>query len=112
MRKNKEALNNAIEQLKGEIKKYREEITDKLQTEIDKNRIALFESLLPAVRRNPPSKWLNRIGSDPHLAEVEAMLDNELDRAFGSAEQLLRGMEVQVLFKGVTYEMLNDPKFV
>jgi hypothetical protein len=32
--------------------------------------------------------------------------------AFGSAEKLFREMEVKLVFKGVTYESLNDPDFV
>lgn len=40
------------------------------------------------------------------------MLESELRAAFGSAEKLIQKMEVRAIFKGITYEMLNDPKFI
>jgi hypothetical protein len=40
------------------------------------------------------------------------MLRDELTKAFGSAADLLRDLEVNVVFKGVTHESATDPKFV
>jgi hypothetical protein len=40
------------------------------------------------------------------------MLTSELRASFGAAETLIEKMEVRVLFKGITYEMLNDPEFI
>jgi hypothetical protein len=43
---------------------------------------------------------------------IERLLQREITAAFGSAENVFRDMKVNVVFKGVTYESLSDPKFI
>ena len=112
LRKNKEKLLEGIEELKAEVSKFQKDIQEKLQEEINHNCKILVQSLLPAVIQNPPPRWRNQIGLNPSINSVEAMLDSDLRKSFGSAEKLIQKMEVQVIFKGITYEMLNDPKFI
>lgn len=112
LRKNKENLVEGIKQLKIEVEKFQNEIQEKLQNEIDHNCNVLFQSLLPAVILNPPQRWRNQIGVHPSRRTIEVMLESELREAFGTAEKLIQKMEVRVIFKGITYEMLNDPKFI
>ncbi len=112
LRKNKERLLEGIEQLKKEVGKFQKEIFEKLQKEIDHNCEILFQALLPAVIQNPPQRWQNQIGINPTRQDIEEMLEYELRKAFGSAEKLVQAMEVRINFKGVTYEMLKDPKFI
>jgi hypothetical protein len=52
------------------------------------------------------------LGSKPKPIDVERVLRSELSRAFGSTENLLSEMKVNLVFKGVTYESLNDPEFI
>jgi len=112
LRKNKEKLLEGIEKLKIEVGKFQKDIQEKLQEEINHNCKILVQSLLPAVLQNPPQRWRSQIGSNPSKNSIEAMLDSDLKKSFGSAEKLIQKMEVQVIFKAITYEMLNDPKFV
>ena len=39
-------------------------------------------------------------------------MDCELADHFGSAERNLKKIDVSLIFKGVTYETLNDPDFI
>ncbi|MBI3896076.1 MAG: hypothetical protein HY313_09110 [Acidobacteria bacterium] len=52
------------------------------------------------------------LGSNPSREAVQKLLDTELERAFGSADDLIEEMKVKLLFKGVTYESLNNSKFI
>jgi hypothetical protein len=112
LRKNKEKLLEGIEELKIEVGKFQKDIQEKLQEEINHNCKILVQSLLSAVLQNPPQRWRSQIGSNPSINSIEAMLDSDLRKSFGSAEKLIQKMEVQVIFKAITYEMLNDPKFI
>jgi len=50
--------------------------------------------------------------SKPAKETLEQLLDEELARAFGTADRLIGKMEVKVLFKAVTYESLKDARFI
>lgn len=112
LRKNKENLLSGIDQLKTEVVRFQKEIQEELRKEIDHNCNVLVQSLLPAVLQNPPKRWSKYFETSPSRNSVEIMLQRDLRNAFGSAEKLIKKMEVSVLFKGVTFEMLKDPKFI
>jgi hypothetical protein len=44
--------------------------------------------------------------------DVRGLLETELKYAFGNAVDLVKHMEVSVLYKGVTYELLTAPDFI
>lgn len=85
LRKNKEKLLEGIEELKIEVGKFQKDIQEKLQEEINHNCKILVQSLLPAVLQNPPQRWRNQIGPNPSKNSIEAMLDSDLRKSFGSA---------------------------
>ena len=45
-------------------------------------------------------------------AAVSGLLDDALRRAFEVAKRHVREMQVKCVFKGVTYELLSDPRFI
>ncbi len=49
---------------------------------------------------------------NPSPQEVEMTLRNELEAAFGSVDDILSDMKVNVVFKGVTYESLTNSDFL
>lgn len=112
LRRNKPQLEKAVGVLEKYIERYQRRITKRLQDEIDANRSALAQALFPAVRRNPPQRWLKFIGVAAKDEDFRRMLDSDLRDAFGSADEALRKIELRLVFKGVTYELLNDPKFM
>jgi len=69
-------------------------------------------ALLPGVVASPPNRWKRLLGDGPSEAEIERVLDRELERAFGSAEDVFHEMKVNVVFKGVTYESPSDAEFI
>jgi hypothetical protein len=66
---------------------------------------------LPAVK-NPPARWRKFLGENPRDQEIERILRSELADAFGRSEELFKDISVKAVFKGVTYESLNDPDFM
>jgi hypothetical protein len=94
------------------VKRFQKRLEKQLQASIDSNRDALAQALLPGVLAKPPKRWSRFIGQSPRAEEVERMLRSELARTFGKAEDVIQRMEVKAIFKGVTYESLNDPEFI
>lgn len=112
LRSKKEEFEAAVDELKKRIEEFQKELEAKLQNAIDKNRISLVETLAPAVIAKTPKRWNKHLSPDPTDAEIIEMLDAELAGLFGSAEENLKKIEVSLIFKGVTYETLNDQEFV
>lgn len=113
LRTKKDEFIKAVNVLEKYVSRYQRRIEQFLQTEMDKNRAALMAALLPAVMLHPPKRWLRSLISDkPTEQEAVQMLNVDLEKAFGTANNLISKMQVRVIFKGVTYELLKDPKFV
>ena len=112
LRKNKDEYVSKVEILKKYIERFHRKVEKKLQEEIDTNREALVKALAPAIEKSPPERWRKYLGAKPSLSEISGMLTVEFKRLFGSAQGLLSNMEVTLLFKGVTYELLGDKIFL
>ncbi len=101
-----------IRQLKRAIKRFQERVKEGLQEAMDESRSSLAEALLPAVRNSPPKRWQKHFDRELSEQLARRLLDNDLQKAFRSAEALAKEMKVKLVFKGVTYESLQDDKFV
>jgi hypothetical protein len=112
LRANKPAFERAVEDLKKSIEEFQKLVREKLQKEMDANRAILLVALTPSVTANPPERWTNVLGPRPSEAALRGQLDKELAKNFGSVDDLICGMKVKLVFKGVTYELLRDPDFI
>ncbi|MCL5950403.1 MAG: hypothetical protein M1132_01540 [Chloroflexi bacterium] len=112
LRSNKADLELAVKTLRKYILRYQRKVATQLQKEIDANRNALAEALLPTVVKSPPARWRKFMGASPKEDEIHSMLESELNDAFGSAEENLKKIEVKLVFKGITYELLTDNAFI
>ena len=111
LRKAKDAFLKEVQQLEKEVAGFRESAQRQLQAAMDKNRAALVEALLPALKRTPPEQW-RPLNGDPDPHRLRQLLERELGSAFGRAEHLIGHMHVRTVFKDVTYELLTDDAFM
>jgi hypothetical protein len=112
LRTNKDDFLEAVKALKKYIDRFQKKAKRELEKEITANRETLAKALLPAVVANVPKRWEKYIGRGRDEGRIRELLEGELCRSFGSADDLFEEMEVTVLFKGVTYESLIEQKFV
>ncbi len=112
LRSKKEEFEAAVDRLQKHIEAFQKELQTKLQKAIDKNRTALVNALAPAVIAQTPERWKKFLPSKPSKEDIRQILDCELTDYFGSAEKNLKNIEVTLIFKGVTYETLNNPNFI
>ena len=71
----------------------------------------LVEHFLPLAVERPPDALLGQLSGPPTEDQVRAWLDVELDAVFPQAADLAGGMELEVQFRDVTYETLNEEGF-
>ncbi|MGE3776313.1 MAG: hypothetical protein AB7F89_03945 [Pirellulaceae bacterium] len=112
LRGNKDKLIKAVDELRAQVVAFSKGIKAQLNDIITKGRSTVVEALLPAVERNPPDQCTKTLGPRPNRGAVATMLDDDIQRAFGSAEALVKDMQVKLVFKDVAYESLVDTKFV
>lgn len=112
LRSNKEDFQTAVKALERYVHRFQRLLQKKLQAAIDANREMLVTALTPGTLTSPPVRWKRYLGNGARREDIERLLRSELTTAFGSTEKLFREMEVKLVFKGVTYESLNDPDFV
>ena len=111
MRSNKEAFEKAVAELKKQVKQFQADVEKGLDAEIKTNKNTLLKALLPSVKASPPERWTKFLGAEPDPDHIKKMLDDNLTVAFGTAKKIVTDMKVSVLFKGVTYELLNNEEF-
>lgn len=112
LRTNKPAFEEAVKTLQTKVKEFQKSVEKGLDEEIQTNKQSLLEALLPSIQANPPTRWTKYLGSSPSKDQVRKMLDDDLSSAFGTAKEIVNEMKVSVIFKGVTYELLNNEEFI
>ena len=72
----------------------------------------LIEYFLPLVERPPPDGLLGQITTPkPNKDQIRAWLDNELSHVFPTPADLIAEMTLDVQFRDVTYETLEEVGF-
>ncbi|MDA0839690.1 MAG: hypothetical protein O3B01_21430 [Planctomycetota bacterium] len=112
LRGNRQAFEDAVEDLRSAIKVFQAKVKTGLQIRMDENRKALVEALMPGVKSSPPDHYTKIHGPRPSDDALRTMLEGEIKTAFGSADQVVKEMEVSLVFKNVAYESLTDPDFI
>ena len=111
LRQHRQALQKAVDQVAEQVKAYSVQIKTELDKEISKSRQQLVDSFLPAIVKKPPDELSFSVIGKPTKEQVRRWIDGQLDRCFPDVESLLRDMEVRLVIKSVTYEMLKEQKF-
>lgn len=87
-------------------------VSDKLVDRYVATARDLADELLPDVKAAIPVQWVRKLGSSPSDDAVRFRIQDALLTAFGDPETRVRKMRVDVTYKDVTYEMLNDSEFI
>lgn len=109
----KEDFLKQVEKIRGFISEISSEITADLKVEIKGNCEKLANVLLPIVKKNEPRYLRNRLLGD--FSDEPKIIDLIVGMMMPSdtmIRNLVEGMKLDVTFKDITYEMLNDNDFV
>jgi hypothetical protein len=108
---NRADFDKAVVELRNEVEKFRESAKQKLNAAIDKNCADVIARLLPAVRLKMPERWRATLGSNPSDDLVRRRLEQELKSAYRNADAYLDKIEIRLIYKDITIEMLRDAEF-
>lgn len=111
LRANRQAFEQEIDELRKLVADFSSGLRASLETIITKNTESLKTALFPAVVQSPPERWQRFLGPSPSGQQCADQLERDLEQAFGTANDIVREMKVNLLFKGVTYDTLKNPQF-
>jgi hypothetical protein len=107
----KPVLEERIRGFRAGLKAHQERIVKELQGQLDESRKQIVDYYIPRVVQSPPDAMR---GQFLKFGEEEARiwLDDELDRVFPKAEALIQKMQLDIRYKDVTFETLNQDDFL
>jgi len=108
---NRVDFDKAVDELRDEVTKFQKSAKDKLNAAINKNCDDVIARLLPAVRLKIPTRWRATLGSKPSDDLIRRRLEQELKSAYRNADAYLDKIEIRLIYKDITIEMLRDQEF-
>ena len=107
----KARLEVRLDKFREDLKAHQETVKNELQEKLDESRKQIVDYYVPKVINDPPDAMC---GQFPKIGKKEARvwLNNELERDFLKARNLLHKMQLDVNYKDVTFETLNCKEFI
>jgi hypothetical protein len=102
-----------IEEFRARLKAHQIAVESEIEGKLKASREQVIEYYLPAARTKPPDELVGK-SVRPNLSDdvLREWIGKKLDDVFPSADEVVSNMTLDVSFKDVTYETLNDPDFV
>ncbi|MEW6337798.1 MAG: hypothetical protein AB1625_10430 [Acidobacteriota bacterium] len=112
LRANKATLETVVGDLRAEVETFAKGVKAALDEQMKVSQHELAAALLPAVKDSPPAEFTKFHGPHPPGDFLLKKLRDDIAAAFGTADSLVKAMEVRLIFKDVAYESLVDPEFL
>ena len=113
------ALKAALPRLKQRVEEFRKHLSahqklvqQKLQEKLDESRQQVIDYYLPLAIASPPDELAGQLLIEPGEDELKQWIRDKLDSVFPTADALVSKMELDVKYKDVTFETLNEGKFL
>lgn len=102
-------FDDEVEKIRKQIEIHREKIKNELGGELEKTKAQLIENFLPLVMNRPPKELLFQLSGGSLTGDkAKAWLEWEIGGCIPQADKLITKMELECVFKDVTYETLKD----
>lgn len=107
----RQEFQKAVDALSSDVAAFERGVVAEFENTVARTSEALVEALLPAVLRNPPDLYLKFLGK-PDETQIKSYLAEDIRGALSRVAPTQGKMEVKVLFKDITYEMIQDTGFL
>ena len=104
-------LDERLARFPAELTAHQEKVKKELKGQLDESRKQIVDYFTPNVVANPPDAMRGQF-VEFEEPEARAWLESELDRVFPKAEALVQKMQLDVRYKDVTFETLNQKDFL
>jgi hypothetical protein len=106
-------LDARIEEFRARLKDHQDAVASEIEGKLKASREQVIEYYLPAARLKPPDELVGK-SVRPNVSDdmLREWIGKKLDDVFPSADEIVSNMTLDVNFKDVTFETLNDPQFM
>jgi len=112
LRSARQLFDQRIEQFRQRLAAHKKSVQESLAQHLKKSQEQLVEYFLPLVKRSPPDVLLGQITTkEPSDDQIRSWLGIELAKVFPKPQDLLTEMKLDVQFRDVTYDTLNEKGF-
>ena len=112
LRAKRKEFDKAIEEFRAKVSEHEQKVRKELQDHLKKSLGQVTDYYQPIVVENPPALLRGQImTAKPTEEQAKAWLESELSRVFPESDTLLSNMHLDVHFRDVTFETLNEPGF-
>ena len=114
-RGNKQSFLKEVRELEEMIADFKKNSKGSFLENLNKTVDNLVNEIFPNIKDNPPRELIKFIDQSSNSEEREErlkeVLTENLHNCIGEIGSIFKGMNVELRFKGVTYEMLQEEKF-
>lgn len=108
----RQLFDQRVEEFRAELMTHQESVKTELAEALEESQQQLITYYQPLIVDNPPDKLRGQISMSDAIEEsARAWLEYELQRVFPSPESLVSEMKLDVQFRDVTFETLNEKGF-
>lgn len=108
----RDRLDRRIESLREKLAQYQADVEAKIEEKLTKSRLQIIEHYLPTIEANPPDALLGQsLRSTIDENAIRVWIEALLDKVFPAPEDIVSKMSLDVQFKDVTFETLDDSEF-
>lgn len=112
----KKALEERISDFRIDLEEHKDKVKEKLTDKLNQSRKEIVNYYIPIVSRDLPEALVGQgfdsLCKKDKAAMVKVWLNDELDGVFPNADDLIRDMQLEVRYKDVTIETLEDKDFI
>ncbi|MEQ1619797.1 MAG: hypothetical protein ABL919_00225 [Methylococcales bacterium] len=101
-----------IEEFRTKLVAHQISVAEGLQKHLDDSRDQIVDYYKQHVIESPPDELVGQITGDVSENDAKYWLKNQLDRVFPTAQILIQDMKLEVSYKDLTFETLNQPDFL
>ena len=101
-----------IAEFRKKLEAHKESVKAMIEGKLAESRKQVVEHYLPVAKVQPPDELLGGLlTANPTENDIRNWLNARLGMVFPSADELTSAMTLEVSFKDVTFETLNQPEF-
>lgn len=105
-------IEREIQKIQNEIELTKKDLARKINLEIDNSKKALSKALVPVVQNNPPQALRDNLFDSKKITVkvARSFVENQLDKAFITGNSYLADMKLEVRYKDLTLNTLENPE--
>ena len=112
LKEKKPEFEEEINQIKEELTEYRENLVQELDTELNESKQQILDYFVPILKENPTKEMTSSLPNEYDDEAIKLWVERIILGTFPKANELCQKMNLEVVYKDITFETLNDEDFI